>query len=622
MPERQSARSPGPDSRATTPGGDTSLSGGWLLAAVALWAGAVAAVGIGGDFPLSDDWSYAHVVRSLCEGRGFDLLPWTGASLVVQALYGAAACKLAGFSYEVLRIGTLLLSVVGVAAFHGLLRELGADRRTVAAGVAVLAFSPLWFHLSFTFMTDVPFAALALVAAWLYVRGLGRGSRGTLLLAGAAAAASFLVRQHAMSIAVAAAVAAVWTAREHRWTGSGAAARKSLADAGAALALPLLAAAVWSWWAATSGDVPLAVQNKLREAASTSLLPAADAAFRALVTLGFLLLPWTVTLRPARGTERRGFAALLVLLSAVALFLFFRDGSLMFYLTNTLDLASVGAVTTRDVLFLDLPARPGSAAGLLRVFLTAVSIVSIALAATRLLAAAPRLLVSTRAGATDPPTAKAPALFCLLAFALSGLGTLAQSHYYFDRYVLVLVPLAVASLVALSPGPRFGAGFVAALLLMSLYSVAGTHDYLAWNRARWDLLVALENRGISPRSIDGGVEYNAERLAARLGTAPTDAQARSGQPSTSKSWWWVVDDEWVIAFGPLDGYAEADSRPYARWLPPSEGRVFALHRSGDAVPVTGPPDAGKAGTPDAGRVAGTPDAGGVAATPPDPGSTN
>lgn len=601
MPERQSARSPGPDSRATTP--DGRASGGWLVGVAALWSCAVAAVGIGGDFPLSDDWSYAHVARSLYEGRGFDLLPWTGASLVVQALYGAAACKLAGiFSHEVLRAGTLVLSIVGVASFHGLLRELGADRRTAAAGCAVLAFSPLWFHLSFTFMTDVPFAALALLSTWLHVRGFRRGSRETLLLAGAAAAASFLVRQHAVSIVAAAALAVAWTARGHRAPSgiagnpsagsNGAAIRRAIADAGAALALPLLAVAAWAWWAATSGEVPLAVQNKLREAASTSLLPAADVAYRALVTLGFLLLPWAVTLRPTRGAESRLFTALLALLPAVALFLFVRDGSLMFYLTNTLGTDSVGAVTTRDVLFLALPGSTTSGGVAWNVLLTMVSIVSVALAATRMLAAVPGLLASPRPGAMDPPAGRRPTLFCLLALALSGLGTLVQSHYYFDRYLLVLLPLAVASLVALSPAPRFGAVFGAALGLMSLYSVAGTHDYLAWNRARWDLLGALEDRGVSPRSIDGGVEYNAERLAALLGTAPTDAEARSGQPSDAKSWWWVVDDEWVIAFGPLDGYAEADSRAYARWLPPSQGKVLALHRSSDAGGAA--PDAGSA----------------------------
>lgn len=128
---------------------------------------------------------------------------------------------------------------------------------------------------------------------------------------------------------------------------------------------------------------------------------------------------------------------------------------------------------------------------------------------------------------------------------------------------------------------RGGVAFAAALAAMTIFSVAGTHDYIEFHRARWDLLAALEARGITARQIDGGFEYNAERLAAELGTSPSDAQARPGQAATVKSWWWVIDDEWIIALGPLDGYVEEERREFPRWLAPGQGHVVALRRRDD-----------------------------------------
>jgi hypothetical protein len=164
------------------------------------------------------------------------------------------------------------------------------------------------------------------------------------------------------------------------------------------------------------------------------------------------------------------------------------------------------------------------------------------------------------------------------ALLLSALGSLLQAHYYFDRYLLVLVPLAAAALAASPRGLGTGPAFAVPALLLGVWGVAGTHDYMQWNRARWDLLQGLEARGVDARRIDGGMEYNGDRLAAVLGTAPTDADARRGQPASRKSWWWVVDDEFVIAFSDLEGYSITEEREWTRWLPPGQGRVLLLQR--------------------------------------------
>jgi hypothetical protein len=563
-----------------------------LAALLFLWLVAVAAAGPHGNFPLSDDWVYAHLVRSLCEGRGFDLLPWTGASSVVQALYGAAACVLGGgFSHEALRWTTLAMSAAGIAAFQLLLLELGANVTLATAGAAVLAFSPLWFNLSFTFMTDVPFASLSIVASWLYVRAFGRGRAGDFLLAGAVAAAGFLVRQHAIVIAVAAAGAALLPLLARRGSAASVSAGRDPAserrasanarrasnvmNAAAALAFPIAALAAYALWAAMASEVPLAMRNKVGEALAASALSMAGAGFRGLATLGFLFLPWAIAAPPRERHTRVVFGATFAALAIVAAGLYAREGDTMFYLINVLGDFTVGALTTRDVLFLGRPLAPQGGA-LFHLALTLASLASAAVLIAHLAS------LVTRPARDEHSAVLAnngqAAIFCVLALVLSGLLTLIQARYYFDRYVIVLLPLAIASVTALAPRFRFGPGALAAWAVLALYGVAGTHDYMAWNRARWSLLEAAEARGATARQIDGGFEYNATRLAAELRTAPSDEQARSGQPASVKSWWWVVDDEWIVAFGPLDGYSEADSREFRRWLPPRTERVLLLHR--------------------------------------------
>ncbi|HXC51657.1 MAG TPA: glycosyltransferase family 39 protein [Candidatus Limnocylindrales bacterium] len=567
-------------------------SGVLLLAVFALWLAAVFAVGTGGEFPLSDDWAYAHVVRSICEGRGFDFLPWTGASLVFQAAYGALFAKLSGFSYELLRLTTLAVSAIGIFSTYALLREAGpaADSgtdehgmRIAAAGAATVAFSPLWFNLSFTFMTDVPFAALATMSAWLYARAFRSGSRPGLLAAGAVCAAAFLVRQHGVWIAAAAALAAVATApRTARL-------RDRAQDAAAAAIVPFVAAAAYVIWAVTSPVVPLAVHNKIGEAAGVSWLTVANASFRGLATLGFFLLPWAPVIGLAGVRQRRLFSLSFAALGAAAAYLYAREGATMFYLSNMLGDFWIGPWTTRDIQFLGH--RPDGDAGVLfHVALTAASLASAALLVSRL-AAAPFGRADAKHDASDRAVdaggRRRVAVFCVAAFALSALGTLTQSHYFFDRYLIVLVPLAMAAVVALAGPLRAGGAFAALLAAVALYSVAGTHDYMERNRARWDLLGALEARGVTARSIDGGVEYNGERLADELRTSPTDVEARRGQPQSRKSWWWVIDDRWILAYGPLDGYREADSRRFTRWLPPGEDRVLVLERNDSVDAASG-----------------------------------
>ncbi len=528
-----------------------------IAAIVAAGAAVAALVGVRGDFPLSDDWSYAWSVRALCDDGALRFMPWTGASLLLQTWYGAALCRTFGFSFEVLRASTLVLATLGAAGFWSLLGWAGVRGAPRALATALFALDPLYVNLAFTFMTDVPFTVAAVWAGACYARGFATRRRAWLVAGSCLAAAALLVRQHGIFVAAAASLTAL-VAPDRPW-------RARIADACAAGAIALAASLGFHVWLFAIHGAPLAVATKLGEASRVHAAGVVNAAFRGLETLAFLAAPLALALRRDVLTRhRRLFVAATTLLAILAVLLFLRTGARMFYLTNVMYDLGLGASSLRDTQFLALrqPVELGPALGL-----------PLTLLATL---AAGILLTAWVDGLRRRPE---PAVcFLFVATAALFLGSLVHTRYYFDRYLLVVLPFALAALAA-AGRVELGKASLALAALLAWYAIAGTHDYLAWNRARWAGLAELAAAGVTPAEIDGGMEFNGWTLAAGLDRWPTDAEARPGQPPTRKSWWWVVDDRYVLSFRPLPGYVVRRSLPYTRWLAPGTGRVVVLERT-------------------------------------------
>jgi hypothetical protein len=143
---------------------------------------------------------------------------------------------------------------------------------------------------------------------------------------------------------------------------------------------------------------------------------------------------------------------------------------------------------------------------------------------------------------------------------------------FFDRYLVPLIPLLAYWLLA-TGRPAWTTALAPALSALVcaglvLYSVLGTHDYLAWNRARWQALTELERSGAADfRVVDGGFEYN--------GLRGYDGRYK---PPPEKTWWWVRDDPYIVSFGPIAGYEPVKRYECPNTLPPGLRTVYLLHR--------------------------------------------
>lgn len=124
------------------------------------------------EYPIIDDWIYAGSVRTMLQTGTFVMPPATQANLVGLTLWGAAWCKLLGFNFTILTYSTLFMSLICLFTFYAIARLVNVPPWGALLGTALLGFNPIFVHLSYSFMTDVPFLTLTLLACYCYMRGI------------------------------------------------------------------------------------------------------------------------------------------------------------------------------------------------------------------------------------------------------------------------------------------------------------------------------------------------------------------------------------------------------------------------------------------------------------------
>jgi hypothetical protein len=148
----------------------------------------------------------------------------------------------------------------------------------------------------------------------------------------------------------------------------------------------------------------------------------------------------------------------------------------------------------------------------------------------------------------------------------------------FDRYWMALFA-PIFGWIALELGgqsmyrtPR-SCWIASAILLVAVgcLSIAFTHDYLAWNQAKWRLVNAWLDEGFAPEKIDGGYEVNGWFRSAE------DPQTRNREGDPTR--WWSGRAERFIAVGPREGFTEITHRSWHSWATGREHFLLGLRRS-------------------------------------------
>ena len=569
---------------------DTRTGYSTIALPIVVWMLAVAVANPLGNFPLEDDWSYSEAVRRMVELHTFHPLGWTSMSLFGQTVWGALFSLPFGFSHFAARVSTIVAGALGLAACASLLQQLGCERRKTMFATVVFGFNPIYFVLSSTFMTDVSFTATSVFSILFFARYLMERRMTSLLAAMFFGLWATSIRQPGLFLPIAMFLTAVAVAPRKR---------------GLLLVTGINVIVNWGFlkglnaWMIAHGTLPAVYLDSVNLFArllpdghitTHSLSHLAGQMFwyfrGALEFVGWSVFPLIAWRLPSlvRDYARRPFGKLVLAGGVICCALWFVSqvaghNLLPFNTWTTIHPAGLGPIWLPDARAgYDVPSL-GTPFWLfvtfMGVFGASALVLDLALSVGEIVGA---YRGKTRTARLD---VRVFMLVCMVVYIVP---FIVFGHY--DRYLLPLVPLAIFLLMtdgraafasrSTQPPRTASRGDAVSLSLAALgfvvtagFAVAGTHDYLNWNRARWMLIDTLFAHGVAANRVDGGYEFNGLYLY--------DPKLDTGTATRS---WWIVDDEYRVQFQMTPGYKVVDRADARGWLPPLRRDIFTLRREG------------------------------------------
>lgn len=550
-----------------------------ILGLLALWVLMEALVNPRGEFPLNDDWCYARAAFTLLREHKLVFLDIVPMTLVSQAICGALFCLVLGPTFTALRLSTVALGFVGLAATYAMLREAGVSRWIAFFGCAVVALNPLYFNLSNTFMTDVPFSAFALVSLYLYVLALKRDSLRYAAAGTAMACVATLTRQMGVILPVAFMVGCL--------AKDGVRVRSLLRPLGAVV-ITIGVLLVYQKWLSATGRMTsyYSYQAKMYSDFLDADIPKMlaglwDVVRNAYVYLGLFALPYSIIALARKWDAISGRLRRWNWIAAAASFVIVMVNLILKHQWMPLKKQQgdiifdfgIGPSLLRDVSVDFLPNLP-KASHWLWVCVSILGALGGALLVAHVLGAIEAVVARKSEKASAPNRGFIALILTAIVLYLAPIVPLTV-FAYFDRYFVCAVPLMII-LIALTTGPlvrmnrRFLMPALVAALAIGVFTVGAERDYLEWNRTRWLILDELMVKHRVPAdSIDGGYEFN----------------GWYHYKGPKQRWWRVVRDDFLLAFGPVSAFQEIERYPYRRWMPPGEGHILVLRKVGrKAIP--------------------------------------
>jgi hypothetical protein len=501
--------------------------------------------------PFVDDWVYAFSVETLLKSGRLLILDNSSHINVAQVLWGSLLCLPFGFSFVALGVSTWLLAVGGLLALYVLLRDLDVPRLDAMLGTAALGFYPIFAMLGVTFMTDVPFVSLTVVASFAFVRATRDRNLRWLIVAAIFASLAVATRVVGLVTPIAMFLAMLlsrddWGRRGRHW---------------AVTLVPLAVFAVVAHWYRSHvyhvADLTW-IENTpqwriARLKFALPLLPQMIGSTLGLLAgcLGLPLLPLSIA-QLRRSTLRRTLMILGAL--TVALLAWYAAG-----IRYALPLET-GQTWALDELGLSSLLVPGYRVDPVP---SAVCWAGFAVGTASLASAAASL---------RKPSWKAGDLFLLLAIA-GHCGLIALLWLFHDHYLLVIVPYAIAVMLSAHP-PLRRRQAVIALTLVALITCAGIKDQRSYSRALWQAVGTLRRAGVPAGDINGGWMVNGWLQYAHPEQAYRDAQGSIDIPWVNGS----AQRPYMVANASSDGWQVLARFGYERWLGPS-GQIYVLKLS-------------------------------------------
>lgn len=489
------------------------------------------------SFALLDDWAYTQLAEHIVNGQGLMPSQYAQATLVFHSYWGAGFISLLDDTFTALAISTIVLSLTGALAFYAILRVLGFSAGLSGLGVAILTLNPFYLYLSYTYMTEVTFTAVMLVACLCYLLGMREGESrippiGWLALGGLFAAVAFLTRQFGLALPIA---ALIWLLAARKFT---------IGKALAVGLLPLIAVIGYYAWSRGFGP---SFSGSVGREELLELLHPGEWVQRASRLVYFALFLPGLTIPLWSKPKRWKIALVVAMLTAAAAFALWQ---------YKLKLVGQGQSSVDELSFTWL--RPVFGDGIV---ITLVYSLGAGLMAWLVFGMSERAWPMV-VGVLKRKAAPTPAFFFFTSGVILFAGTYLVSAGFLDRYWVPILPFLIAGGLYSVKGRTFGAlvPVGVAIAIMGTYGALVHLDDYSQMEARWTAGRDLLASGVPADRIENGYPWDGyylwESSIARYPNPDINVIGRIFPPYE------VIVPDYVIDSQPREGYSKLKSYRY------------------------------------------------------------
>jgi hypothetical protein len=491
-----------------------------------------------GDFPLNDDWCYGKSVKTMYENGYLKLYNWGEMTLVAHVYWGYFFTEVFGFSFTVLRWSTLLMGFATIIGIYELFKLAKLSRWAIFVGIVLCVMNPIFLSLSFSFMTDVPFMCVTIWTFFFFAKALQTDKWQPVFLAIFCCYWAFLIRQLAWVFPLVFLVTFVIVKPRNR---------KNLLKAVAPLLALIFFSLVFNYLMETNNLLQQRYNSKFNllidsivNVDKVIIINAFSYFCRTMAYLGIFIVPIHLLYLKRYSFKGATISAIVWTFLITAFLIWTRkeipslDNIWIDFGVGPTTLADDGGSFTKS----PEPTMP-------KWFWQLLTTIGVFSSVTLVFHIRKMVFGVFRKRKVNSLVVLSFVFFVvyLTPFLLVGV---------YDRYLLPLFPIAIVFLGANSskvPGKSYQYITYGFLGIVTWFSVCAVHDYLSWNRARWEVLNELTET-IPKNQIQGGVEYVTWNFFSE----------------TQEKWWEQVTPKYTLVFKPAANQKIVEKYEYSRWL--------------------------------------------------------
>lgn len=495
-----------------------------------------------GEFCLNDDWAYARVVNDYLATSELKFSFWQAIPGLPLLFTGIFFSKLFGFSFTLLRFISIACVIISTLVIDSNLKRLAVSKTNRLLVLMLFVFNPLTISLGNSFMPDVFQMFLGIAAFHFMLLYLGNRNVFDFLLFVVFSVLLCLNRQTGVLIPIVFAI--IFLIKEKR----------NVKNIGlAVLPFVITYAGLLIFEYSSKTILPQNYNLQLNNIFATVLNPNLSSIrtigyyfITSTVCLGLFILPLTISsLKETYEMLKRSLFSKIVLIVYLALISIklFYSGNVFPFVGNMFYHSGIGPVILTGFNTDENQVLPFFVSCICA-FLNFVGGLSFFMSL--------QLLMKKQEDSAEINSTK---LFFRVLFILYLLPLCFS--YANDRYLLFLIPFYfIAYLVSVKKEINTPY-FLLLFIPLFWFSVAGTHDYLALNKARMKATNYLViDKNVSPKNIDGGFEFNGWHAE----------DTKNYIASHKGRWWFVENDEYIVSPIEKAGYSVERAFGFSSWM--------------------------------------------------------